>query len=175
MGCAAAADALDDDADDPDDDPDGGVVDDDDGGDRDGGAAGRRGGTRPPWGATARGSTPAPWPIRRVVGYVGRMKHAVPHDLPPDLARKAAEAALKAYAERFAEYDPRVTWTGDNAAEVAFSAKGVTLKGTFAILADRIEMEMEVPLLLRMFRQKALDVVEGEILAWVQKAKDGLL
>jgi hypothetical protein len=103
------------------------------------------------------------------------MKHTVTHDLPLDLARKAADAALKAYAARFAEYDPRVTWTGENAAEVCFSAKGVSLKGTFEILADRIEMEMEVPLLLRVFRQKALAVVEGEITSWVQKAKCGEL
>jgi hypothetical protein len=103
------------------------------------------------------------------------MKHTVTHDLPFDLAKKAADAALQAYATRFAEYDPRVTWTSERAAEVAFSAKGVTLKGTFEILSDRIEMEMEVPLLLRMFRQKALDVVEGEIVAWVQKAKAGAL
>ena len=103
------------------------------------------------------------------------MKHTVTHDLPLDLARKAADAALNAYANRFAEYEPRVSWTSDSSAEVAFSAKGVTLKGTFSILADRIEMEMEVPLLLRMFRQKALDVVEGEIVAWIQKAKAGQL
>ncbi len=103
------------------------------------------------------------------------MKHTVTHDLPPELARKAADAALKAYASRFADYDPRVSWTSDTAAEVAFSAKGVTLKGTFAILNDRIEMEMEVPLLLRMFRQKALDVIEGEIVSWIQKAKAGQL
>jgi hypothetical protein len=103
------------------------------------------------------------------------MKHSVPHDLPLDLARKAADAALKAYADRFADYAPQVSWTTDTTAEVAFSAKGVTLKGNFAILADRIEMEMEVPMLLRMFRQKALDVVEGEIRAWVDKARSGAL
>jgi hypothetical protein len=103
------------------------------------------------------------------------MKHTVTHDLPLDLARRAADAALQAYATRFGEYDPQVSWTSDTTAEVAFSAKGITLKGTFAILADRIEMEMEVPLLLRMFRQKALDVVEGEIVSWIQKAKAGQL
>jgi hypothetical protein len=103
------------------------------------------------------------------------MKHTVTHDLPLDLARKAAEAALQAYATRFAEYAPTVTWTSDTDAEVSFAARGITLKGAFSIRADRIEMEMEVPLLLRMFRQKALDVVEGEIVAWIQKAKRGEL
>jgi len=99
----------------------------------------------------------------------------VTHDLSLELARKAADAALQEYATRFAEYDPKVTWTSDTEAEVSFAAKGVTLKGAFSILADRIDMEMEVPLLLRMFRQKALDVAEGEIVAWIQKAKRGEL
>jgi hypothetical protein len=112
---------------------------------------------------------------RRAPRYRPVMKHTVTHDLPLDLARKAAEAALRAYVTRFAEYEPKVTWTTDTEAEVSFAAKGMTLKGSFSLLADRIEMEMEVPLLLRMFRQKALDAVEGEIVSWVQKAKRGEL
>jgi hypothetical protein len=103
------------------------------------------------------------------------MKHTVMHDLPLDAAKKAASAALAAYATRFAAYQPTVTWSSDTAAEVSFSAKGVTLIGTFAIFADRIELEMEVPLLLRMFRQRAVDVIEGEINAWVAKAREGIL
>jgi hypothetical protein len=103
------------------------------------------------------------------------MKHAVPHDLPIEAARQAASAALQAYQARFADYQPTITWLNDTNAQVMFKAKGVTLKGSFEILADRIEMDMEVPLLLRMFRQKAIDVVEGEITKWVAKAKSGQL
>jgi hypothetical protein len=110
-----------------------------------------------------------------VLGYVAVVRLTVTHDLPFDLARKATDAALDALATRFAEYEPRVSWTRDRSAEVAVSAKGMTWKGTFAILKDRIEMEMEVPLLLHMCRQKALDVVEGEIVSWPQKAKAGQL
>lgn len=103
------------------------------------------------------------------------MKHAVPHDLSIDAAKQAASAALAAYQQRFADYNPTITWVNETLAEVNFKAKGVTMKGSFEILPDRIEMDMEVPFLLRMFRQKAIDVVEGEITKWVTKAKTGQL
>jgi hypothetical protein len=103
------------------------------------------------------------------------MKHAVPHDLSMESAKQAASSALEAYKARFAEHNPTISWVKDNLAEVSFKAKGVGMKGTFEILSDRIEMDMEVPFLLRMFKQKAIDVVEGEIRKWVAKAKDGQL
>jgi hypothetical protein len=103
------------------------------------------------------------------------MKHSVPHDLPIPLAKKAADAALTHYQERFAEYDPEVTWTTTTTAEVVFRAKGMAIKGLFEVLEDEVAMELEVPLLLRPFRQKALDVVEEEITKWIGKAKAGKL
>jgi hypothetical protein len=101
------------------------------------------------------------------------MKHAVAHDLSLESAKKAATAALEAYSARFAEYNPSITWLNDYLAEVQFKVKGVSLKGTFAILDKSIEMDMEVPMLLRMFKQKAIDVVEGEINKWIDKARTG--
>jgi hypothetical protein len=101
------------------------------------------------------------------------MKHSVPHSLPIDAARAVAQKAIEAYQARFSEYHPTVRWVNDQIAEVSFNAKGVTLKGTFEILADRIDMDMEVPLLLRMFKQKAIDVVEKEIKSWLARAHEG--
>ena len=101
------------------------------------------------------------------------MKHSVPHSLPLDAAKKVAQHAMEAYQARFAEYNPTITWVSNTLAEVSFKAKGVSLKGTFEILADRIDMDMEVPFLLRMFKQKAVDVIESEINTWLAKAKAG--
>jgi hypothetical protein len=103
------------------------------------------------------------------------MKHTVPHDLDLDTAKKVTDKALESYRERFAEYNPVVTWTEDCKAEVAFKAKGVTLKGLFCLTQDAIEMDMEVPFVLRLFQKKAVDVVEREILTWIDKAKKGEL
>ena len=101
------------------------------------------------------------------------MKHSVSHDLSFDLAKKAATKALESYQARFADYEPTISWEGDRRAEVTFAVKGMNLKGAFDILDDRIDIDMEVPLLLRPFRQKALDVIEGEITKWVAKARTG--
>lgn len=103
------------------------------------------------------------------------MKHSVSHDLSLDVAKQVAQKALEAYRDRFAEYNPTITWAGDHLAEVSFKVKGVSLKGTFEILKDSIDMDMEVPFLLRMFKQKAVDVVDGEIRSWIGKAKNGSL
>lgn len=101
------------------------------------------------------------------------MKHSVPHDLPIETAKKAAAAALEAYSARFAEYNPTLSWVNEHLAEVAFKVKGVGLKGSFEIKPTSIDMDMDVPLLLRPFRQKAVDVVEGEIKQWLDKARAG--
>jgi hypothetical protein len=103
------------------------------------------------------------------------MKHTVPHDLPFDLAKKAADAALQSYRAKFPDYDPQVKWTDDKTAHVELRAKGMSLRGIFEIMPDAVAMDMEVPLLLRPFKQKALEVIEGEIKKWIAKAKTGEL
>ncbi len=101
------------------------------------------------------------------------MKHSVAHDLPLDLAKKAAAKALESYQARFAEYDPQLCWNDECNADVSFAVKGMSLKGSFEVLPDRIDIDMEVPLLLRPFKKKAMDVVEGEIGKWIEKARKG--
>ena len=103
------------------------------------------------------------------------MKHKVPHDLPFDLAKKAADAALQEYRRKFPDYDPQVTWSDDKTAQVALKAKGMSLKGIFEIQSDAVAIDMDVPLLLRPFKAKAMEVIEDEIRTWIGKAKNGAL
>jgi Putative polyhydroxyalkanoic acid system protein (PHA_gran_rgn) len=103
------------------------------------------------------------------------MKHSVPHDLSIEMAKKVADAALQAYKARFAEYDPQITWVNDRLAEVTFRAKGMSMKGSFEIKDTAVDMDMEVPLLLRPFKNKALEVIEEQIKKWIDKARTGEL
>jgi len=103
------------------------------------------------------------------------MKHTVPHNLPLDLAKKAADAALQEYRTKYPNFDPLVTWTDEHTAQIELKAKGLSLKGVFEILPDAVAMDMEVPLLLRPFKQKALEVIEQQILQWIDRAKNGQL
>jgi hypothetical protein len=101
------------------------------------------------------------------------MKHAVLHDLGPERAKKVAEAALASYQQKFAKYHPQARWTSETRASISFSAKGISLNGTLEVRPNSIEMELDVPFLLRPFQSKAIGVIEGEIREWIAKAKAG--
>jgi hypothetical protein len=103
------------------------------------------------------------------------MKHSVPHSLGKENAKKAALAALAAYAERYAQYKPTATWTTDDRADVSFTAKGITLHGVLEVRESTIDMDLDIPFLLRPFKDKALGAVEREIARWVDKTKRGEL
>jgi hypothetical protein len=99
------------------------------------------------------------------------MKHSVPHDLGQERAKKVTEQALGSYAAKFAKYAPKTTWTGDNKAQISFSVKGMTLNGAVEIKDKSIDMELDVPFLLRPFQGQAISVIEGEIKEWLAKEK----
>ena len=101
------------------------------------------------------------------------MKHVVSHDLGQERAKAAAEAAFGAYAQRFAKYSPQVNWTSDNSAKISFQVKGFTLTGSLEVLPKTIEIDLDVPFLLKPFKGQALSVIEREITQWIQKAKTG--
>jgi hypothetical protein len=101
------------------------------------------------------------------------MKHVVPHDLGQERAKQAAEAALGTYAKKFEKYSPKVTWVSNSKAQISFQVKGFTLSGDLEVLDRSIEMDLDVPFLLRPFKGQALSVIEGEIKEWIEKAKAG--
>lgn len=101
------------------------------------------------------------------------MKHSVPHDLSHALAREATHHALESYRARFSEYKPQGRWITEDKAEISFSVVGSTLKGLVEVLPDRVELELDVPLMFRPFRGKALQIIEDEIKEWIRKARAG--
>lgn len=101
------------------------------------------------------------------------MKHSVSHSLGRETARKVARSAFEAYEKRFAEYHPRTTWKSEDAADISFSAKGISLTGAVAVTDDSIDLNLDVPFLLRPFKGKAIAVIEKEINEWIGKAERG--
>jgi hypothetical protein len=101
------------------------------------------------------------------------MKHSVPHELGQEKARKVAEAAFASYKQKLAKYDPQARWVSDTKAEISFSVKGMALNGTLGVTDRTIDMELQVPFLLRPFQGTALGVIEKEISAWIAKAQAG--
>lgn len=99
------------------------------------------------------------------------MKHAVPHDLGQEKAKQVAEAAIKSYSERFAKYNPKANWLDERRADISFNVKGIKLSGLMHVNPDSIEMDLDVPFMLKPFKGKALSVIEEEIKKWIEKAK----
>lgn len=101
------------------------------------------------------------------------MKHVVRHDLGQEQAKRVALAAIAAYSERFAKYSPEATWLDDRRARISFNVKGMSLSGTLQVNPNDIEMDLDVPFMLRPFKGKALGVIEEQVKKWVDKAKSG--
>ena len=101
------------------------------------------------------------------------MKHSVSHSLGREMARKVARSAFEAYSKRFAEYNPSTHWRTDDEADISFSVKGMALKGALSVAESSIDLDLQVPFMLKPFKGKALAVIEKEIKEWVGKAERG--
>ncbi len=104
------------------------------------------------------------------------MQHIIEHDLSPELAKKAADKAAEYYTQKWAKYDAKTTWTSDTHAEITFHVKGVSVAATVDMEPGRAVIDMKkVPLLLRPFKNMALDVVHKTMEKWITAARNGEL
>ena len=101
------------------------------------------------------------------------MKHSVPHDLDEGTARKVADKAWEAYSTRFRQYDPKIDWVSEKKAKISFKAKGIHLSGELELQPRAIDMDLDVPFLLRPFKKTAMNVIDEEVRKWIAKAKAG--
>ena len=92
------------------------------------------------------------------------MKHFIGHPLSAADAKRVIEDAFTDYAQRFAKYTPRLQWLSEDAARVGFQAMGRELEGGVRLLQGGLEIELDVPLLLRPFTGRAKQAIEHEVL-----------
>lgn len=103
------------------------------------------------------------------------MKHQIHHGLELPLAKKAIDEAMKAYSARFEEFNPTFVWQTETRGRLGFKAKGVKVEGDIDIVGPNVEVDLEVPFILRIFKGKAIEVIDNEVRAWVEKARNGEL
>jgi len=103
------------------------------------------------------------------------MKHSVPHTLGLETARKVVRAAFENYSQRFSDFTPQATWASEDKANVSFAAKGMSIDGKIEVRPNSIDIDLDVPFLLRPFQGKAVEVIEREINKWADKAAKGEL
>ena len=104
------------------------------------------------------------------------MKHRIAHDLSLDLARRATRAALDAYRENFPQFSPGGNWVNDDQADVWFVTPVGRIEGSITVESSNVLLTLDkLPWAARPFRRQAIRIVEDEVKAWIQKAKDGEL
>jgi len=91
------------------------------------------------------------------------MKHVIQHGLDRSQSKQIAEKAFSEYQQRFAKYSPSLVWLSEQRAEFGFSAKGMSLSGRIELKDEAIEIDMDVPLLLRMFQKPAMTILDREV------------
>ena len=103
------------------------------------------------------------------------MNHSVPHDLSHDLAHQVAQKAVESYAAQFTKYQPQSSWSGADRCEINFTVNGFKRAGAIDLRPGSIDIDLQVPLLLRLFKTQAIAVIEREIQLWLVKARAGEL
>ncbi len=103
------------------------------------------------------------------------MKHSVSHDLGVERAKQVAQAAIDSYSRKFPEYAPEAKWMSDTSAVISFKVKGISLKGGLSVTSSTIDLDLDVPFLMRPFQGKAVEVIDKEMRKWIAKAKEGKL
>lgn len=103
------------------------------------------------------------------------IEHRLTHDLSAETAKRCLEKALEGYASRFPDYRPTYTWRSPEEVAISFSAKGMTLKGGVKLRPGAMEIDLDVPLLLRPLKGTAIRVIEDEFRKWMAEAKAGRL
>jgi hypothetical protein len=101
------------------------------------------------------------------------MKHVIPHDLDTATAKKVTDRAFAEYEAKFHAYSPTLRWADDRRAEITFNVKGMHVGGSMSLEDKAIEVDLDVPFLLRPFRSVALEVIDREVKAWIDKAHAG--
>lgn len=101
--------------------------------------------------------------------------HRVPHGLPIDLALLATRTALESYRIRFPHVAPDGEWVSERHGRLWFQVAGKRLEGEIHVDEEAVELKLDVPLVFRPFRRKALELIETEIALWIDRARRGEL
>jgi len=104
------------------------------------------------------------------------MKHRITHDLSIDLARRATRAALNAYKASFPQFSPGDSWITEDRAEVWFVTPVGRIEGAITVDDKAVLLALDkLPWAARPFRRQAVRIIEDEVKAWIEKARNGEL
>ncbi len=98
------------------------------------------------------------------------MKYSKAHGLgSTERARALVDEAFAYYREQFASYNPVATWSSPEQGPLTVEALGKKLAVHVSLTNDRVDLEGDLPLLLRPFSSKITSVLDGKIAEWATK------
>jgi hypothetical protein len=102
------------------------------------------------------------------------MKYVAKHQLD-DLARvkTVIEKAYESYAQRLADYKPRIKWNNDRQAVVDFTVMSKKIEANFDITDEEVRINGQIPFIFRPFQGRIEKVIGEEVEKWLAKARAG--
>src|SRR4051794_39555199 len=97
------------------------------------------------------------------------MKHRFLHGVDQDRAANAVKQAFQHYHRRYPNYGLDLAWTGPFSATLSFRAKGLAIRCDLAIEPDAVEVEVDLPLILRPFQGRVKTLAEREARVWIER------
>lgn len=101
------------------------------------------------------------------------MKHLIVHNLELLRSRQLIEKAFAEYQRRYARYSPSLAWRDERRADFGFTAKGMTLTGSLDLRPRELEIAMDVPFFLRVFKGQAMKILDREVQRILSAASEG--
>ncbi|AUX29644.1 MULTISPECIES: polyhydroxyalkanoic acid system family protein [Sorangium] len=98
------------------------------------------------------------------------MKHTVHHDLNDEEAKNAVLRAMERYRERYAEYAPSMLWSDERRADLGLCFKGFQVAGRLELGPRTVDLDIDVPLPLRMFKRMAIAAIDAEVRRYIDEA-----
>jgi len=95
------------------------------------------------------------------------IEHIIPHTLSMTELTENAKKAIAEYTTKYAQYEPQFSWEGDSKISLKFSTKGISIQGIVLLSPKELKLELDVPFLLRMFKNKAIEIIDKEAQKWL--------
>ena len=98
------------------------------------------------------------------------MEHVFTHDSDFETAKRAVDLAWEHYKEQLSKYKPELEWADDSLAKIKFSVGRILFRFEIVVGKDAYDISANVPPLFRMFKKRAVLLLEDEIRKWSSKA-----
>jgi hypothetical protein len=93
--------------------------------------------------------------------------HYLSHPFDTIDARRLVERAYRSYQSRYPAAQIALVWESDNLASVEFGVRGFRFQGRVTLRPGTLELGLQLPMVFRVFRDRAVQRIDEEARRWV--------